>query len=877
MRQLPRELAVCVLLLVTGAARAAAQQGSLQITGAAQSLNGDARRLGGQPTFEPDFGVNWLQPGKRFGMFQIELRGTSRDAGLRLGKGYVALRDFKYRGLSWTLEGGDTYFSSGLADYRFSNLSTPSMTFAGAAISARSRRVNAGAVVGRTTAWRNIFGTDAETLDQDLAMGQVTVKATDRLEIRSRASRVRTSDLEEFGFRIAASDQAGGGARFIVTPAFHLVADGSIVSYRRRGEQVTERDGSVLVGASVLLARGWIQANISRFSPGDLPVLNQPLADRQMVFAAAEYDVFRRWRAFGGVETYRSNLDAGGWYQESAPPVSEGTRGFGGLRFQVGSQSSVAVRLEEGDRRSRYVATARSSVSDTGVAGAEWQGTFGRFNAFSRYARRENVESTSADASYTQHETSGQLLVSLSRTVQLFGNLGTTLNRTDAGGGSTYWQGGGGGQAQLLRRSLWLRGEATVSRNVDLLTHSLVPRESLNMGLNGEIARNTILGLNVYADHLNGTTAGSDSWIARSTLRVTRSFPTGSVRVAGNSSLMTVGRGAGTGSIVGTVYMDWNANGNPEPDEGPIGGIPIRLSVLGNANTSRDGAFTFLNVPVGLQAVGLDTSALPVDFDPPLVSQVQIELTRGETRQVAFGLIPLGAVHGRVIRDVNANGHADAGEPAIDGAVLVLDSGARSEQVRKGQFRFDAVRAGEHTVELLIDSLPEGAAIQGQPEARVSLGRDRLTSEVTYLVTVTPRAEVRRVFPPRATGAKATPPRTPDARSAPAAPPASATAPAPVGRGPETRPAPQRRASPDRFAIQVAALNDPRRARALVQALKAEGYPAYLVEPDARYPDGPYRVRVGRYDSRGDAQRIADKLEAARGEKLWVIRELRER
>ena len=90
-----------------------------------------------------------------------------------------------------------------------------------------------------------------------MAIGQVSYKASDRLQVGSRASRVRTTDLKEFGFRIEASDQVGGGARFAVTPSVHLVADGSLVAYRRRGEPVTERDGSVLVGASVLLARGW--------------------------------------------------------------------------------------------------------------------------------------------------------------------------------------------------------------------------------------------------------------------------------------------------------------------------------------------------------------------------------------------------------------------------------------------------------------------------------------------------------------------------------------------------------------------------------------------------------------------------------------------
>ena len=57
--------------------------------------------------------------------------------------------------------------------------------------------------------------------------------------------------------------------------------------------------------------------------------------------------------------------------------------------------------------------------------------------------------------------------------------------------------------------------------------------------------------------------------------------------------------------------------------------------------TARDGQFTFLNVPAGAQDVGLDLNALPVDFDAPSASSVVLELSRGETKRVAFALVPL--------------------------------------------------------------------------------------------------------------------------------------------------------------------------------------------------------------------------------------------
>jgi len=76
-----------------------------------------------------------------------------------------------------------------------------------------------------------------------------------------------------------------------------------------------------------------------------------------------------------------------------------------------------------------------------------------------------------------------------------------------------------------------------------------------------------------------------------------------------------------------------------------------------------------------------------------------------------------------------------------------------------------------------------------------------------------------------------------------------------------------------KFAVQIAALNDPLRAKATVQQLRDSGMPAYLMNPAPDDPDGPYRVRVGPYDSRDEAQKIAASLEHQRHQKLWVTKE----
>jgi cell division septation protein DedD len=280
-------------------------------------------------------------------------------------------------------------------------------------------------------------------------------------------------------------------------------------------------------------------------------------------------------------------------------------------------------------------------------------------------------------------------------------------------------------------------------------------------------------------------------------------------------------------------------------------------------NTARDGQFSFLNVPVGPTAVGVDVNALPVDFDPPAAADLVLELSRGETRRVALGLIPLGGIQGRVIQDANRNGQADANEPGIEG-VLTLDNGSRSELAKKGAFRFDAVRSGDHHVELLKESLPDGAVVTGGTDRDVSITREHPQNDLTYLVIVEKRPEVRKVFPPRI-GAN-TPGRGTSAPGTPARPAPPATAPGRSSRS--TVAAPASATDGELFTIQVAALNDSERARNIVEGLKGSGFDAYLLEPgDQR---GPYRVRVGRFESRDVALKTVNRLEALMGAKAWL-------
>lgn len=115
---------------------------------------------------------------------------------------------------------------------------------------------------------------------------------------------------------------------------------------------------------------------------------------------------------------------------------------------------------------------------------------------------------------------------------------------------------------------------------------------------------------------------------------------------------------------------------------------------------------------------------------------------------------------------------------------------------------------------------------------------------------------------PASTGTK------PAANAAPAAAPA-APAPRPPAVPERASAVPTEPAGPG-FSVQVSALAEGNDAEALVRRLIGKGYPAYLVPQSAGQPQ--FRVRVGKYRDRREADRVAARL--AKEEKFspWVIR-----
>jgi len=136
---------------------------------------------------------------------------------------------------------------------------------------------------------------------------------------------------------------------------------------------------------------------------------------------------------------------------------------------------------------------------------------------------------------------------------------------------------------------------------------------------------------------------------------------------------------------------------------------------------------------------------------------------------------------------------------------------------------------------------------------------EHLKSEKDRNAAAPARAAKEKEPPPAPTPAKesarvaATPPPAPDAARTDSAPVAASE---PSGQG---------------FAVQIAALNVRGEADAIARRLSSKGYAAYVLSPADGTP-AVYRVRVGKFPTRREAESIAAKLQKEEQFKPWVTR-----
>jgi DedD protein len=76
----------------------------------------------------------------------------------------------------------------------------------------------------------------------------------------------------------------------------------------------------------------------------------------------------------------------------------------------------------------------------------------------------------------------------------------------------------------------------------------------------------------------------------------------------------------------------------------------------------------------------------------------------------------------------------------------------------------------------------------------------------------------------------------------------------------------------DSWVVQIVALRDRQTANSIVKRLTGKGYPAFLVDPAAGAPAPVFKVQVGRYADRDEAEQVRRRLEKEEQFKPWISR-----
>lgn len=222
------------------------------------------------------------------------------------------------------------------------------------------------------------------------------------------------------------------------------------------------------------------------------------------------------------------------------------------------------------------------------------------------------------------------------------------------------------------------------------------------------------------------------------------------------------------------------------------------------------------------------------------------------------------------------------------------DEGFREIQLNGKQLVFLFMAATVVSVVIFLCGVLVGRGVRpdraaAQEVATAEIAADPGTAQPPATQTSTPSATEPPAPPDELTYAerlqKGTPPQE-TLKPAPAAPPVPAPRPERVAPQPvkntavRTPPAANAaNAAPGvsdpsgpGFAVQVMIFDTRREADSLASRLIAKGYPAFVMDPVKGAPRGIYRVRVGKYKNRKDAEAISSRLETVEQFKPWIAR-----
>ena len=190
------------------------------------------------------------------------------------------------------------------------------------------------------------------------------------------------------------------------------------------------------------------------------------------------------------------------------------------------------------------------------------------------------------------------------------------------------------------------------------------------------------------------------------------------------------------GAIGDLVFADDDGDGAPDAGEAGIPGITVRLyddangnglvdageSLLATSVSDASGAYLIGGLPAGDYVAVVDDAdpALPAGYEPTTAGTVSATLTPGQVfRGADFGFTDFGSIGDRLWQDLDGDGAQDAGEPGLNGVLILLVGPYGGEYAvtgADGVYLFEDLPSGDYSVTVIMNAVPAGYSLGTDPD-----------------------------------------------------------------------------------------------------------------------------------------------------------------
>ncbi len=695
--------------------------------------------------YEMNYHLDAWQNVPNIGKLQLWLdwiNGKNDDRMNKLGRGYLALREFRFNDFILNNLIGDTSILFTNLPEKFSNSTYPDIYFRGFRSDLLSKWGNVHLFGGKVARLKGLLGKMYDPLDESFYGFKGNFRPIPGLLIGT-------------GF-LRTQDEVDNNDRPVTKSNHILLFDSELkifkwmrwlTEFRRSDFQGTQRvksqkDYALRVGPLLKTENFKLEANYRRIGT-DYRFVNeatQAERDQEGFFLLAEYRPWKELTLFGNADQFHDNVS-----KKSDRNVLDTRRGLVGLSVFAPRYPSLYLTFDMTDRKTRF---AHPSPIDnlTSTLFSEVRYQYRDFNPYVRYRRINYSDDISREIESIQNIITLGIRQNFMKTsfAYLEGEMDQKEYRTS---GKESRLTGKIGVNYYLSENLSCWGEAVYYKLKDKEEDSRRDKIEGAFGLSAQLPWNIQLYGDIRYDKiLNPQRDMFKSQGLQANLRLTKRLDWGRrEKIAGlRPGIETRGHGR----VEGVVFNDINRNGIQDIGEEGIKDVSIRLQDGSFVKTDEKGFYQFPRVEVGGHLVTLDVRRIPADYSVISPEKVKIEVKLRETVKVNFQLIASGRIEGRIINDANANGKFDSEEKGISDVLVLLEPGDNNTYTDEdGKFIFENILPGDYLLKLDPVTLPEDSIFTSPSELKfqVPVGGD--LREMNVLIHIKPRPII--IGPPK--------------------------------------------------------------------------------------------------------------------------------